>query len=78
MALLAAVTATSRVRSSTRSRVLLGRQLAGRRVELRPPHRRAGRLGRLHPRPHVRVVVEPGHHDLVAGAQAWASVRATM
>ena len=40
IALLAAVTATSRVRSLTSSRVLLGRQLAGRRVELGPPHGR--------------------------------------
>ena len=34
-------------------------------VDIRPPHRGARPLGRLHPGPHVRVVVEPGHDHLV-------------
>jgi hypothetical protein len=42
-------------------------QLGGGRVELRPAHGGAGPLGGQHPRPDVRVVVQPGHHDLVAG-----------
>ena len=42
------------------------RQLTGRRVEVDPAHGGAHRLGRLHPRPDVGVVVEPGHDHLVA------------
>ena len=41
-------------------------QLAGVRVEVDPPHGGADGLGGDHPGPHVAVVVEPGHHDLVA------------
>ena len=41
--------------------VLVDRQFAGVEVGVGPPDRRAG----LHPRPDVRVVVEPGQYDLV-------------
>ena len=44
---------------------LLGRQLAGLDVDPRPPHLDTGRLGPLHPGPHVGVVVELGDHDVV-------------
>ena len=42
-------------------------QLGRVRVEVDPADGRTDRLGGLHPRPHVRVVVEPAHDDLVAG-----------
>ena len=45
-----------------------GGELAGGRVERRPPHRRAGGLRGEDPRTDVGVVVEPGDHHLVAGA----------
>ena len=43
------------------------RQLARGGVEVDPAHRGAGRLGGVHPRADVRVVVEAGDDDLVAG-----------
>lgn len=45
--------------------VLLDRQLA-RGVHLGPPHRHPGPRGDLHPRPDVRVVVQPRYDHLVA------------
>ena len=62
----APVTATSRVRSLSRSVTSLDGQLARGRVERRPAHGRTGDLRRAYPGPDVGVVVEPGHHDLVA------------
>ena len=56
--LLAPVTATTRVRSSTSSPYCSTGSSPGLDVDLRPPHLDAGRLGPLHPRPHVGVVVE--------------------
>ena len=46
--------------------VLPGRQLARGPVDLGPPDDRARPVGGLHPRPHVGVMVEPGHDHLVA------------
>ena len=46
---------------------LLRVELTRRPVERGPPNRRAGELGRAHPRADVRVVVQPGHDHLVAG-----------
>ena len=43
------------------------RELTGVRIEVGPANRRFGRGGRLDPRPYVRVMVEPGDDDLVAG-----------
>ena len=63
--LLAAVTATSRVRSLISEPDRLDRQLSARRIEVRPPNPGARPLGGDHPRPDVGVVVEPGDHDLV-------------
>ena len=64
----APVTATRRVRSESTAVDRIRRELAGLGVEVGPAHGRAGTLGGLHPRPHVRVVVEPGDDDLVARA----------
>ena len=78
IALLAAVSATSRVRSGQQLVVLPGRQLAGLDVHLRPADLDAGLLGELQPRPDVRVVVEPAEHDLVAGAPGPGQRRANV
>ena len=66
----AAVTATSRVRSLSTASTCSGVELAGLGVEVGPAHGRPDRLGGDHPGPHVGVVVEPGHDDLVARAPA--------
>ena len=70
MRLLAAVTATSLVRSDNSSSYWavasspLSRSTSAQRTTC------AGTSGGLHPRPHVRVVVEPGHDHLVSRCPA--------
>ena len=72
----AAVTATSRVAVGQHGLDVV--ELGGLRVEVEPAHGGAGALGGQHPGPDVRVVVEPGDHDLVAGPPVLRdSVRAT-
>src|ERR1700761_2092617 len=70
IALLAAVTATSRVRGPIRSAYCASGSSPVTRstsahltVTPPPPPRR-------HPRPHVRVMTEPGHHDVIARGPA--------
>ena len=50
--------------------VLAGRQLAGGQVDLGPAHHRPDPGRRLEPGPDVGVVVQAGHHHLVAGGPA--------
>src|SRR5215471_7368844 len=61
--LLAAVTATSRVRSDSSSPYCpAGSSVVARSTSA---HQTVAPRGGLHPRPDVGVVVEPGYHDLV-------------
>ena len=68
MALLAAVSGDQPGPAVDQLVVLPGGQLTGLDVHLGPAHDHAALLGELHPGPDVGVVVQPAHHDLVAGA----------
>ena len=64
----AAVTATSRVRSPSSGVDAATVELGGLGVEVDPAHGGAGRSAAITQGRTLRVVVEPGHHDLVARA----------
>ena len=68
--LLAADTATSLVWSEISSASCGELQVALGQLHVGEAHPGPGPDRRLHPRPDVRVMVEPGDHDLVAGAPA--------
>ena len=75
MTLDVAVKATQRVRSDRTAATCSGFERQRAPIGLGEAHGGARPLGRHHPRPDVAVVVEPGHDDLVTGAERSAHGR---